>query len=143
MISPDANLLIYANHPTSLDYIASKVWLEGLLSSSEPVGIPILSVYAFLRFMTNPKVHPKPATFRHAAEVVDSWLALPHVQVLYTGDRHWSLLQQLGIDIRASGNVITDATIAAIAIEYGAIVHTNDRDFARFPGLRWTNPLAR
>ena len=141
MIAPDANLLIYANHPTSKLHKASKSWLEELLSSSEAVGLPILSIYAFLRFMTNPAIHPRPATFRQTTEIVDSWLALPHVRILHPGDRHWNLLQQLGVDTRASGNFITDVAIAAIALEHGAIVHTNDRDFARFPNLRWLNPL--
>ena len=141
MIAPDANLLIYASHPTSKFHIASKAWLEELLSSSETVGLPILSIYAFLRFMTNPGIHPRPATFRQATEIVDSWLALPHVRILHPGDRNWSLLKQLGVETRASGNFITDAAVAAIAMEYGAVIHTNDRDFARFPGLRWHNPL--
>jgi toxin-antitoxin system PIN domain toxin len=141
MIAPDANLLIYANHPTSSFHIASKAWLEELLSSSGPVGLPAPSLYAFLRFMTNTGIHPKPPSFRQVTEVIDSWLALPHVRILYPGDRHWGLLQQLGADTRASGNFITDAAIAAIAIEHGATIHTNDRDFARFPGLRWENPL--
>jgi predicted nucleic acid-binding protein len=91
--------------------------------------------------MTNTGIHPKPPSFRQVTEVIDSWLALPHVRILYPGDRHWGLLQQLGADTRASGNFITDAAIAAIAIEHGATIHTNDRDFARFPGLRWENPL--
>jgi toxin-antitoxin system PIN domain toxin len=141
VIAPDANLLIYANNPATADYRASRNWLEDLLSSSEPVGIPILSLYAFLRFMTNSAIHPRPVPFRRAAEIIDEWLALPHVQVLYPGDHHWALLAALGADSRASGNVITDAAIAAIAIEYGATIHTNDHHFARFPNLRWLNPL--
>ena len=141
MISPDANLLIYANHMTSPSHLASKMWLEDLFSGTEPVGIPIFSLNGFLRFMTHPGIHPRPASFKKAAETVDLWLALPHVRILYPGERHWNLVKKLGLDIRASGNVITDVAIAAIAVEYGAIIHTNDRDFARFPGVRWFNPL--
>jgi len=91
--------------------------------------------------MTNSKLHPKPATFHQASEIVDAWLDLPHVQILYPGDRHWGLLKELGVATRASGKFITDVAIAATALEYGAVVHTNDRDFARFPNLRWHNPL--
>jgi len=141
MIVPDANLLIYANHPTSSFHPASKIWLETILSSSELVGLPVQSIYAFLRFMTNANVHPSPASFSEATEVVDAWLALPHVRVLYPGDRHWNLLKQLGAGTRASGKFITDVAIATIALEHGGAVHTNDRDFARFPNLRWHNPL--
>jgi toxin-antitoxin system PIN domain toxin len=141
MIAPDANLLIYANSPTSPFYSASRRWLEQILSSSEPVGIPLLSVYAFLRFVTNDRIASRPLTFLHACAVVDTWLAVPHVQLLYPGERHWLLLQQLAEEVPFRGAHVTDAAIAAIAIEYGATVHTNDRDFARFPGLRWFNPI--
>ncbi len=141
MIIPDANLLIYANSPTSAFHAASKAWLEKILSSAEPVGIPILSVYAFLRFFTNATIHPKPATFQQVAAIIDTWLALPHARMLYPGDRHWELLQQLAAQVRLQGAQTTDAAIAAIALEYGGVIHTNDRDFARFPGIRWINPL--
>ena len=141
MIAPDANLLIYAYDSTSPFYRDAHLWMEQILSSVETVGIPVLSVHAFLRFTTHPRIVPNPRTFMQAAEIVNSWLALPHVQVLYPGDRHWMLLQQIAKQVRLSGGQITDAAIAAIALEYGAVVHTNDRDFARFPGLRWVNPL--
>jgi len=141
VIAPDANLLIYANDPVSPFHFKSRLWLEKVLSSSDSLGIPLLSIYGFLRFVTNPKIAPVPLSIQQATEIVDSWLALPHVRILYPGDRHWGLLKQLGADTRASGNFITDAAIAAIAIEHGATIYTNDRDFARFPGLRWENPL--
>ncbi len=141
MIAPDANLLIYAYDAASPFHRASRRWLEGLFSSPEAVGLPILSIHAFLRFSTDPRIVPTPRTFARAAEIVDSWLVVPHVQILYPADRHWLLLQKLAGQVRPSKGLITDAAIAAIAIEYGAVVHTNDRDFARFPGLRWVNPL--
>jgi toxin-antitoxin system PIN domain toxin len=143
VIAPDANLLIYANHFTSPSHEASKAWLEELFSGTDLVGLPIFSVTGFLRFMTHPGIHPRPASFRQASEIVESWLAVPNVRIIYPGERHWQIVKQLGLDIRASGNVITDVAIAALAMEYGAVVHTNDRDFARFPGLRWFNPLER
>jgi toxin-antitoxin system PIN domain toxin len=141
VIAPDANLLIYAYDPASPFHRESRAWMGGLLSSPEPVGVPLYCVQAFLRFFTNPRIAPNPLTFAQAAEIVNSWLELPHVRILYPGDRHWLLLQQLAQQVRLSGPQITDAAIAAIAIEYGAVVHSNDRDFARFRGLRWTNPL--
>jgi uncharacterized protein len=143
MIVPDANLLIYANHPTSPFHTASKAWLEQILSAVEPVGLPILSVYAFLRFFTNQQIHAKPVTFQQAATVIDSWLALPHVRILFPGDRHWEILQRIAGGVRLQGAQTTDAAIAAVALEYGGVVHTNDRDFARFPDVRWFNPLQR
>jgi hypothetical protein len=141
VIAPDANLLIYANDPVSPFHSASRSWLESILSGQEPVGIPVLSIYGFLRFVTNPRLGRNPVSFQKASDIVNTWLELPQVNILYPGDRHWDLLQQLAAQVRIGGNIITDATIAAIALEYGAVIHTNDRDFARFPGLRWHNPL--
>jgi predicted nucleic acid-binding protein len=100
-----------------------------ILSSSEPVGITVLSISGFLRFVTNPRIAAKPTPFHHAS------------QILYPGDRYWGLFKKLGTETRASGSFTTDVSIAAIAQEYGATIHTNDRDFARFPNLRWHNPL--
>jgi hypothetical protein len=141
VIAPDANLLIYANDPVSPFHSASRSWLESILSGQEPVGIPVLSIYGFLRFVTNPRLGRNPVSFQKASDIVNTWLELPQVNILYPGDRHWDLLQQLAAQVRIGGNIISDATIAAIALEYGAVIHTNDRDFARFPGLRWHNPL--
>jgi len=141
MIAPDANLLIYAHDPVSPFHRKSRRWLEDILSSSEPVGLTILSISGFLRFVTNPRIASTPATFHQGSALVDSWLAFPQVQILYPGDRYWPLFKKFGTEVRASGNFTTDVSIAAIAHEYGATVHTNDRDFARFPGLRWHNPL--
>jgi toxin-antitoxin system PIN domain toxin len=138
MIAPDANLLIYAYTPKDPFHKASRAWLEDILSGTEPVGIPILSIHAFMRVLT----HPRAAVpFRQAAAAVDSWIDLPHVRILYAGDQHWMLYQQLCSQLRVGGTQLTDAAIAAIALEYGAIIHTNDRDFARFPEVRWHNPL--
>lgn len=141
MIAPDANLLIYAYAPYDPFHLASREWLEKILSATEPVGIPIQSIWAFMRVQTHPRSRSDPLTFQQAAEIVNSWLEQPHVRILYPGDRHWLMLQHLAAGVRLNGAQITDATIAATAQEYGAIVHTNDRDFARFPGGRWHNPL--
>jgi toxin-antitoxin system PIN domain toxin len=141
LIAPDANLLIYSYNPVAPQHERSRKWMQDVFSSSEPVGIPILSVHAFLRFVTHPNHLRQPASFAEAAATIDSWLALPHVRILYPGYRHWGLMKQLSEQARIRGAQITDAAIAAIAIEYGAVVHSNDRDFARFPGLRWVNPL--
>jgi hypothetical protein len=141
LIAPDANLLIYAHQPSSPFHNRAKVWFEQMLSSSEPVGIPSVSVYGFLRFMTNPRFQPHPVTFGAASAAVDGWIAATSVRILYPGDRHWQILRELGSKVHIRGGLVTDAVLAAIAIEHSAIVHTNDRDFARFPGLRWHNPL--
>jgi len=141
MIAPDANLLIFANDPASPFHRASRRWLEDVLSGLEPIGFPILSLHGFLRFVTNPRIASTPITFQQGAAIVDAWLAQPYVRILYPGERHWQILHQLSQQVRLRGNLISDAAIAAISQEYGATVYSHDRDFARFPNLRWINPL--
>ncbi len=139
MIAPDANLLIYAYTPLDREHRASRAWLESILSGTEPVGIPILSIHAFMRVLTHPRAG---ISIRDAAATVSSWLELAHVRVLYPGERHLHLYWRLSADAQVRGARLTDAAIAAIAQEYGADVYSHDRDFARFPGLRWVDPLA-
>jgi len=140
MIVPDANLPIYAYSPQDPFHPASRQWLQRILSGTDPVGIPIICIHAFMRVQTDLRGR-NPVPFDYATSTVDSWLALPHVRILYPGERHWLLFQKICSQISISGTQLTDAAIAAIAQEYDGIVHTNDSDFARFPGLLWHNPL--
>ena len=81
-------------------------------------------------------------TLEEAARVIDAWFQQPNVRFLAPGEGHWSLLRGVMIDGQARGPLISDAALAALTIEYGGVLHTTDRDFARFPKLRWINPLA-
>ena len=141
MIAPDVNLLLYAYNPDDSRHTAAKAWLEDILSDSAPVGFPLTTIHAFVRLVTNPLIAGRVISLSDVLAIVDEWLSLPHVRVLYPGDRHWSMLKQTATEAQVTANLIPDAVLAAIAIEYGAVIHTNDRDFARFPGLRWHNPL--
>ena len=141
MIVLDANLLIYAYDLDSAHHKKSLSWLEELLSGVEAVGLPWQSVSAFLRVITNRRLPGMRVSLEQAVQVVDEWLQQPNVQVLVPPDQHWSVLRQMILEGRASGPLVSDAEIAAITIEQGAVLHTTDRDFARFPGLRWKNPL--
>lgn len=141
MISPDANLLLYAYAPADHRNKASRDWLEGILSASETVGFPVLSLHAFVRLVTHPNTPGRSMTLEQATNTVDSWLALPHVRILYPGDAHWGLYQRLASQANLRGSGLTDAAIAAIALEHGGTIHTNDRDFARFPNLPCHYPL--
>ncbi len=142
MIVVDANLLIYSYDLDSAHHKKSLSWLEELLSGVEAVGLPWQSVSAFLRVITNRRLPGTRVTLEQAVQVVDQWLQQPNVQVLVPADQHWSVLRQMILEGRASGPLVSDAEIAAITIEQGAVLHTTDRDFARFPGLRWKNPLS-
>jgi toxin-antitoxin system PIN domain toxin len=142
MILVDANLLLYAYDPAAVQHDASRVWLEATLSGSSLVRFSWLTVWAFLRIATNPRVFERPLSMAEAEHHVSSWLAQPSAGILEPGERHWEILQQLAREGQASGPLIMDAALAAIAIEHGATLCTTDRDFARFPGLTWTNPIA-
>lgn len=141
MILIDANLLLYAYDPNAAEHEASRLWLEATLSGSPLVRFSWLTVWAFLRIATNPRVFERPLSTEEAEHHVSSWLAQPSAGVLEPGERHWEILQQLTREGQASGPLVMDAALAAIAIEHGATLCTTDRDFARFPGLTWTNPI--
>ena len=141
MIVLDANLLLYAYDSESQQHRKARAWIEQTFSNGTPVGLPWQTVTAFLRIITNPRLSGKRFTPEEAIQIVDEWLAQPNVSLLPAGDQHWSLLRQMMKDGQARGPLISDADLAALTIEYGGVLHTTDRDFARFPTLRWTNPL--
>lgn len=141
MVVPDTNLLVFGYDSTSPFHAAAKKWWEGVLSGDEPVGIPWIVVLAFTRLMTHPGVCTDPLTTGQARRMVEQWVGQPHVRVLCpsagTMDKFFDLLECVG----HGGNLTTDALIAAHAIENAATLFSNDRDFDRFPGLKWSNPL--
>jgi toxin-antitoxin system PIN domain toxin len=141
LILIDANLLLYAYHPRAAQHQASRAWLEESLSGSQLVRFAWLTLWAFLRISTNPRVFDRPLSAPEAGAAMSSWFAQPSVGILEPGERHWEILQKLITDGQSSGPLIMDAVLAALAVEHGATLHTTDRDFARFPGLKWMNPL--
>jgi toxin-antitoxin system PIN domain toxin len=142
MILVDANLLLYAYDPRSGEHDASRRWLEAALSGSSLVRFAWLSLWAFLRIATNPRVFERPLTMAEAETAVGTWLEQPVTGILEPGERHWEILRTLTRTGQTSGPLVMDAALAAIAIEHGATLCTTDRDFARFDGLRWENPIA-
>lgn len=142
MIVLDANLLLYAYDSESQQHAKAREWIEQTFSSGSPVGLPWQTITAFLRIVTNPRLSGKRFTPEEAAQIVEQWLEQPNVSLLPPGDQHWRLLRQMMKDGQARGPLISDADLAALTVEYGGVLHTTDRDFARFPALRWTNPLA-
>lgn len=141
MILPDANLLLYAYYPRAAQHKPSRAWLEAVLTGSEMVRFSWQTLWAFLRISTNPKVFERPLSITEAADAVSSWLERPNAAIIDPGDRHWAILRRLVEDGQCSGALVTDATLAAIAIEHGATLYSTDRDFSRFPDLSWKNPL--
>ena len=143
MILVDANVLLYAYHRKAEQHDASRRWLEATLSSPELVRFAWLTLWAFVRIGTNPRVFERPLSISEAQATVSSWFAQPNVGILEPGERHWQILQGLLREGQTTGPLVMDAVLAAIAIEHGATLCTTDRDFSRFSTLKWTNPLAR
>lgn len=141
MILVDANLLLYAYHPKAEQHEGSRAWLEASLSGSQFVRFAWLTLWAFLRISTNPRVFERPLSATEASAAVSSWLAKPCAGILEPGERHWEILQKMMKDGQTAGPLVMDAVLAALAVEHGATLYTTDRDFARFAGLKWTNPL--
>ncbi|MDQ2840723.1 MAG: PIN domain-containing protein, partial [Acidobacteriota bacterium] len=137
----DANLLLYAYDAGSPFHERSRAWLQTLFSGSIPVGIPWQTVGAFLRISTHLRL-PGRFSSGEALSIVSRWFDQPNVRALSPAHGHWALLSQMISEGQAQGPLVTDAQLAALAIEHGGVLHTTDRDFARFPGLRWKNPLA-
>jgi toxin-antitoxin system PIN domain toxin len=116
--------------------------VEEILSGEVPVRIPWQTVGAFLRIVTNPALPGERFSSQEAVAIVDAWLAQPNVRMLGPGEAHWLLLRQAINEGQVRGPMTTDAQLAALTMECGGTLYTTDRDFARFPGLRWKNPLA-
>ncbi len=141
MIVPDANLLIYAYDEMAVQHRGARIWLGKILSEQELVGVPWQTVSAFIRITTNYRLTGDRFSTERAIGIVQQWMNRRHVRLLSPSERHWSIFQRMLIDGEVRGPDATDAQLAALTIEYGGVLHTTNRDFARFPGLRWINPL--
>ena len=142
MIFPDANLLLYAEDSLSLHHEKARTWWDGVLSESEPVNLcwPVLN--AFIRIATNARLHQRPLTADEATACVQSWFDQSCVRLVGPSENHWALFQRQIRDSGAVGSLIPDAHLAALAIEHGCTLYSADQDFAKFPSLRWVNPLS-
>jgi uncharacterized protein len=138
----DANILLYATDRSSRFHAAARDWLEQGLNGLSWVGFPWQSLIAFLRIATHPRAVTEPLTAADAWRQVEKWLAADVAWVPLPTERHQEVLGGLitANDIR--GNLVADAHLAALAIEHGVGVCSADSDFARFPEVRWINPVA-
>jgi uncharacterized protein len=141
MILVDANLLLYATVAHYDEHHAAHQWLTTQLNADHKVGIAWPTIQAYIRIITNPRMFPSPLSSDTAVQQVEHWLALEHVWSPLPTDRHFETLASLIRKRKATGNLVSDAELAAIAIQHGLELNSTDGDFARFPNLRWKNPL--
>jgi Predicted nucleic acid-binding protein, contains PIN domain len=139
----DANLLVYAYDESSPHHARARNWLDETLSGIEPIRIALVSLLAFVRITTNPSLFLRPLKPDVAIGIVESWLAIPSVGIADPGERHWRNYAEVTRSGQVRGPHLMDAHLAALAIEHGATLMTADRGFARFPGVKLKNPIAR
>jgi toxin-antitoxin system PIN domain toxin len=142
VIIPGINLLVYAYKSDAPRHLRARQWWEDAVRGYQPIGMAWVVALGFLRVMTSRAVMARPMEATRALRHVRTWLEQPSVRVVQPGPRHLDILGGFVQAGAIASAVVTDAHIAALAVENQAEVHSNDTDFGRFPGLRWKNPLA-
>jgi hypothetical protein len=142
VILVDANLLVYAHSRSFTQHEAARTWLDSRLNGHAPVGLPWPSLLAFVRVMCTPRVLQHPLAPADAWRQVEAWLDCAPSWIPLPTERHRTTLGELLRAAVPRGNLVPDAHLAALAVEHGLTLCSTDGDFARFPGLRWENPLA-
>jgi len=140
LILLDANVLIYAFRQDTDSHAQYRGWLEEALAKEMAVGISEMVLSSVVRITTHPKIFVKPSTLDEVFRFVDYLRSFSSVISVLPGRAHWSIFQRLCRAAQARGNLVTDAYLAALAIEKGAELITSDRDFSRFPDLKWRSP---
>jgi toxin-antitoxin system PIN domain toxin len=141
MVLFDVNVLIYATYAEAADHKLFRGWLVEVIEGDAAFGVADLVLSSFLRIVTNRKVFAKPSKLSEAIAVTEQIRTRPNCVAIQPGPRHWDIFLDLVRRANAHGNLVPDAYLAALAIESGSEWFTTDRDYARFPGLRWRHPL--
>jgi toxin-antitoxin system PIN domain toxin len=139
---PDVNILIYAHDRSSPVHSRAHAWWEDRLNGSRLIGLSWMVLLGFIRVSTNSRIYRQPRSVDEILTFIENWLTLPHVEIVEPSERHLEILSGFLRRLGTAGNLTPDAHLAALAVERGLILQTTDGDFARFPGLKWRNPLA-
>jgi toxin-antitoxin system PIN domain toxin len=142
MILPDVNVLIYAFRQDASEHAVCRLWLDSVVAGSTRFGMSPLALGAVVRITTNLRTYEVPSTLEEAFGYCQDLLGQPHCQIMEPRDRHFEIFQRLCIETNTRGPRVTDAWYAALAIEWGCEWITLDRDYARFPGLKFSPPTA-
>ena len=141
MILSDVNILLYAFRGDSEDHTRYKKWLEDVINGPEAYGMSTQVLSAVVRLATHPRVYVRPSSLQDALAFCNALLQQEHCQIVQPGPRHWEIFQHLCASAQVKGNLVQDAWLAALAMESGCEWISNDRDYARFKGLRWRGPF--
>jgi len=140
MILPDVNVLICAFRKDATEHATCRPWLDKIVQGDARFGVSRLVLSAVVRITTNPRSYRTPSTVEEAFGFCEDLLSQPHCQIVEPGERHWDIFRRLCFETGTRGRRVTDAWFAALAIEWSCEWITLDRDFARFPGLKWQVP---
>jgi len=141
LILVDANILIYAEDSFNPYNQKARVWWDSQLSGTETVCLCWTVLSAFIRIATNPRVFEYPLSLEQAINRVQSWIEQPCIRIIRPTERHWVVFKEMLTEYQAVANLVSDAHLAALAIEHGCTLASTDSDFARFSKLKWINPL--
>ena len=142
MILPDVNVLVYAFATGAVNHTRYRSWLDAVLEAPEAWAYSEIVLSGFVRVVTHPRVFDPPAPMETALRFCSALRGAPNAVAVSPGERHWEIFESCCRESGARGNLVADAYLAALAIETGSEWITTDRDFARFPRLRWRHPLA-
>lgn len=141
MILVDANILIYAYSSATEHHAPARSWVDVAFGGTEQIGLAWPVIYAFIRLATNTRIFANPYSIEEAVAIVDEWLEQPNAVLLDAGRAHWPIARSVLIDAQVRADLVSDAQLAALAVEHDATIYTADRDFRRFKGVRVENPL--
>ena len=141
MILVDANLLLYAEDQLSEQHTRARAWWDAQLSGADPVCLCWTVLGAFVRIGTNPRVFDHPLSLKQALSRIQTWMDQPCTRIVTPTEQHGDVFQTMLRDGQAVANLVTDAHLAALAVEHGCELNSTDSDFSRFPSLRWRNPM--
>ncbi len=136
----DANVLLYAYDSSAPQHAVCRLWLDAAFNAEESIALPWQTLLAFVRIVTNPRAVRRPLSGPDACAIVSSWLERPNVAIIGAGERFWEIFQIQVREAQVSGPLVTDAALAALALEQGATLCSTDRDFRRFVGLKLLDP---
>jgi len=142
MILPDVNVLVYAHREDTPDHARFRDWLDSIVNGEEAYGLFDIVLSGFVRVVTHPRVFNPPTPLEHALAFAEQIRDQPNCVSITPGPRHWEIFTTLCETAGARGNLVPDAFLAALAIESGSEWITTDRDYSRFPGLKWRHPLS-
>jgi toxin-antitoxin system PIN domain toxin len=141
VILPDVNVLVYAFRSDAERHVEYRAWLEAIVNGRNAYGMAPQVLASLVRVCTHPRIFREPSSLAETLAFCDALLGPDHSTLIQPGERHWSLFTELCDRTDAAGNLVQDAWLAALAIEHGCEWISTDRDYARFPGLRWRTPF--